>query len=227
MGPTPSKTAPLKSKTGEVLADQEGQMRRWTEPYLELSLSIDSEINSRIARAATVMAKLILYGNLLYGCETRTTHAGHERKLDGFHMRCLRRILQIKWQYRVPNSVDRSGLHTQDLLYCELVEGRRKTGRPKLRLKDICMRDLKRCRIDPSSWETQAADRQRWRLAIGQAVSCAEVERHDGDSQRRFRRKQRATQQRQPSAFTCDGCGLNCHSRIGLCAYLNRYLAET
>ncbi|KAA0187679.1 hypothetical protein HAZT_HAZT009437 [Hyalella azteca] len=84
------------------------------------------------------------------------------------------------------------------------------------------MRDLKRCRIDPSSWETQAADRQGWRLAVGQAVSCAEVERRDGDSQRRFRRKQRATQQRQPSALTCDDCGLDCHSGNGLHSHSRR-----
>ncbi|XP_047740100.1 uncharacterized protein LOC125179048 [Hyalella azteca] len=193
--------------------------------------------------------KACVLGTLLYGCETWTTYAGHERKLDGFHMRCLRRILQIKWQDRVPNSVvlERSNMISllsvlserclkwlghvsrmgagripKDLLYGELVEGRRKTGRPKLRLKDICMRDLKRCRIDPSSWQTQAADRQGWRRAVGQAVSCAEVERRDGDSQRRFRRKQRATQQRQPSAFTCDGCGLACHSRIGLHSHSRR-----
>ena len=35
-GPTPIKTAPLKSKTGEVITDQEKQMQRWTEHYLEL-----------------------------------------------------------------------------------------------------------------------------------------------------------------------------------------------
>ena len=35
-GPTPTKTAPLKSKTGEIITDQEKQMQRWTEHYLEL-----------------------------------------------------------------------------------------------------------------------------------------------------------------------------------------------
>jgi hypothetical protein len=94
---------------------------------------------------------------------------------------------RLKWMGHVSRMG--AGRIPKDLLYGELVEGRRKTGRPKLRLKDICMRDLKRCRIDPSSWETQAADRQGWRLAVGQAVSCAEVERHIDGSPRRFRRK--------------------------------------
>ncbi|XP_018010145.1 uncharacterized protein LOC108667613 [Hyalella azteca] len=101
------------------------------------SLSIDSEINSRIARAATVMAKLTqrVWNNLslivktklcvykayalstlLNGCETWTTYAGNERKLKGFHMRCLRRILQIKWQHRVPNSVVLEGSNMISLL---------------------------------------------------------------------------------------------------------------
>jgi hypothetical protein len=40
-GPTPSKTAPLKSKTGEVITDQEKQMKRWTEHYLELYATLN------------------------------------------------------------------------------------------------------------------------------------------------------------------------------------------
>ena len=35
-GPAPSKSAPLKSKTGEVITDQAKQFERWVEHYLEL-----------------------------------------------------------------------------------------------------------------------------------------------------------------------------------------------
>ena len=35
-GPTATKTAPLKSKTGEVITDQSKQLERWVEHYLEL-----------------------------------------------------------------------------------------------------------------------------------------------------------------------------------------------
>ena len=35
-GPAPSKSAPLKSKTGEVITDQAKQLERWVEHYLEL-----------------------------------------------------------------------------------------------------------------------------------------------------------------------------------------------
>ena len=35
-GPIISKSAPLRSKTGEVITEREKQMNRWTEHYLEL-----------------------------------------------------------------------------------------------------------------------------------------------------------------------------------------------
>lgn len=36
-GPTATKTAPLKSKTGEIITDQCKQLDRWVEHYLELN----------------------------------------------------------------------------------------------------------------------------------------------------------------------------------------------
>ncbi|CAH1247554.1 SSTR2 [Branchiostoma lanceolatum] len=89
------------------------------------NLSLDTEINTRIGRAASVMSKLKLrvwenknlsvqtklrvyeacvLGTLLYGSETWTTYAAQEAKLNAFHMRCLRRILGITWMDRVTNS---------------------------------------------------------------------------------------------------------------------------
>ena len=40
---------------------------------------------------------------LLYGGESRILHARQEKKLNTFHMCCLRRILNMTWQDRVPN----------------------------------------------------------------------------------------------------------------------------
>ena len=42
---------------------------------------------------------------LLYGSETRTLYAGQESRLNSFHMRCLRKILKIKWQESIPDTV--------------------------------------------------------------------------------------------------------------------------
>ena len=50
----------------------------------------------------------------------------------------------------------------KDLLYGELVSGKRKTSRPRLRFKDVCRRDFKAARIRTSDWECKAEDRSSW-----------------------------------------------------------------
>jgi hypothetical protein len=50
------------------------------------------------------MRTSIYINALLYGSETWTTYARHVKKLNCFHMRCLRRILHIKWQDKIPNT---------------------------------------------------------------------------------------------------------------------------
>ena len=154
------------------------------------SLSIDAEVSSRIAKAAAVMAKLnqrvwnnssltektrlrvyqaCVLSTLLYGSESWTPYASQERRLNTFHLRCLRRILHIKWQDRVSNTevLKRAGTTSMQgilserrlrwlghvrrmdegrmpkaLLYGELAQGTRPKGRPKLRYKDVTKRDM-------------------------------------------------------------------------------------
>ena len=50
----------------------------------------------------------------------------------------------------------------KDLLYGELVTGKRPTGRPQLRYKDTCKRDLKALDLNTNTWEAAAADRSTW-----------------------------------------------------------------
>ncbi|KAL8565534.1 hypothetical protein ACOMHN_049510 [Nucella lapillus] len=40
---------------------------------------------------------------LLYGCETSTCYRRHHKQLDQFHLRCLRKLLDIFWEDRVAN----------------------------------------------------------------------------------------------------------------------------
>ena len=86
---------------------------------------IDDEISARIGKASGSFGKLIkrlwsergvrlatkinVYGavvlpTLLYGCEAWTPYRRHIRRLDQFHVRCLRRIANIKWQDMIPNT---------------------------------------------------------------------------------------------------------------------------
>ena len=47
----------------------------------------------------------------------------------------------------------------KDILYGELALGRRTTGRPQMRYKYVCVRDMKAVDIDTTSWDGIAADR--------------------------------------------------------------------
>ena len=160
------------------------------------SLCLDKELDTRLGKAATTMSRLnkrawtnskltehtkvqiytaCVVSTLLYGSETWVLHARHEKRLNVFHMRQLRRILNISWKDKVPNNavlaraqipsmftllkrrrmrwlghVTRmeDGRIPKDLLYGELQHGTRPRGRPNLRFKDVCKRDMKALNID-------------------------------------------------------------------------------
>ena len=139
---------------------------------------------------------------LLYGSESWTTYAGQEKRLHTFHMRCLRCILSIHWTDKVTNNIvlERAGVPTiftllqqrrlrwlghvrrmsdgripKDLLYGELDHGLRPVGRPKLRFKDTCKRDMIEIGLDVENWETLAADCGRWRINCSACLDEGEL----------------------------------------------------
>ncbi|KAI8519265.1 hypothetical protein Bbelb_025220 [Branchiostoma belcheri] len=233
------------------------------------NLSLDKELDRRIARAAGVMTKLAkrvwdnnlltlntklqvyracVLSTLLYGSETWTTYARQENRLESFRLRCLRRILGISWRDRVPNTtvLERSGslsLHLllcqrrlrwlghvyrmedgripKDILYGELVMGRRPVGRPALRFRDVCKRDMKCADIDSASWEQLAADRSEWRHAVKVGLARGQVKHHMQLEAKRQKRKEKLHAQNS-SSFLCPNCGRECHARIGLISHTKR-----
>ena len=97
--------------------------------YLGSTLSrrtnIDDEIKNRIAKASSAFGRLrkkvwerrgisqstrvkvykaVVLTTLLYGCEAWTVNRSHEKQLQQFHTRCLRRILNIRWNDFVPDT---------------------------------------------------------------------------------------------------------------------------
>ena len=83
------------------------------------NLSINSELNKQIGKAATTLSRLTkcvwsnnklsdhtkfnvykacVISTLLYGSESWTMCAHKEKRLNVFHMHYLRRILEITWQ---------------------------------------------------------------------------------------------------------------------------------
>ena len=191
---------------------------------------------------------------LLYSSEASTTYATQEKRLNSFHLRCLRRILGIRWQDLVPNTevLERAGLPSifallaqrrlrwlghvrrmddsripKDLLYGELADGARSRGRPSLRYKDSCKRDLKGSGIDLETWESLAENRGAWRSAVRSGVERAEEEHTTILQQKRAERKARSTQDTTASPFICPTCSRDCHSRIGLYSHQRKCSTRT
>ena len=86
--------------------------------------NLDDEVLCRISRASQAFGRLhirvwhergisiktklsvyraVVLPSLLYGCETLTCYRRHTKKLDQFHLRCLRKVLRVSWKDHVPN----------------------------------------------------------------------------------------------------------------------------
>nr|VZH96041.1 unnamed protein product [Spirometra erinaceieuropaei] len=105
-------------------------------PYLGSTLSrntkIDDEVANRISKASQAfgrlqsivwnrhglqmstklkMYKTVILPTLLYEEETWTVYTRQARRLNHFHLSCLRRILRLNWQDRIPDTevLERTG----------------------------------------------------------------------------------------------------------------------
>jgi len=92
---------------------------------LSSDANIDEDISSRIAKASysfgrlarrlwddhgirldtkVAVYKAAILTSLLFGSETWVLYRRRVRKLEQFHMRCLRRIAHVRWQDKRPNT---------------------------------------------------------------------------------------------------------------------------
>ena len=86
----------------------------------------------------------------------------------------------------------------KDLLFGELATGARPTGRPCLRFKDVCKRDLKDCSVSPADLQSAISDRNKWRTLT--KLGCRQSEEQKtGDLKRREKKESRNPSQRTPS----------------------------
>ena len=203
------------------------------------SANIDVEVNNRIAKASAAFGRLrckvwerdgitfdtklkvyraIVMPTLLYGCETWTVYQRHARTLNRFHLNCLRKILRIRWQDKIPDTdvLSRSNMmsiHTilmkyqlrwsghvirmedsripKQLLFSELHSGKRSRGAPKKRFKDTLKASLKCFDVDPENWELQAQQRDSWRSTITNSALSYEAKRILQAESKRQERKSR------------------------------------
>ena len=163
--------------------------------YLGNTLSrvvhIDDEVNARIAKARAAFGRLhgsvwdwsgirldtmlevykaVVLPKLLYSCGTWTVYQWHAKRLNHFHTSCLRKLLKIKWQDRIPdtevlNKAGMQSVHTllklaqfrwtgnvtrmpeeclpKKILYGELEMGKCSHGGQKKQYKDTLKASLK------------------------------------------------------------------------------------
>jgi hypothetical protein len=243
---------------------------------LSRTVSIDEEVTLRIARGSAAFGKLhntvwnrrgislqtklkvyraVVMPSLLYACETWTVYSRHAKQLNSFHMRCLRKLLHIKWQDKTPDTevlqraemtsvyamLRRSQLRwaghvcrmpderlPKRMFYGELVEGKRSRGGQKKRFKDTLKASMKSCGIDPHSWEQLAKDREGWRHQINSGAAAFEEHRINEAKQKRQQRKSRASanpQSIQPLEIPCPYCPRLFRAQIGLTSHLRTHIS--
>ena len=192
---------------------------------------------------------------LMYGSECWTLYSRQEQRLNTFHLRCIRRNLSISWQQHITNDevLKRAGIPSmfsilakrrlrwlghvarmedgripKDMLYGELATGSRLAGRPTLRYKDVCKRDLRAGGIAPTDPEALAADRNVWRLTTKfAAVKIQQKLKEQHEMKRQRRRVRAASDTLDDTAFVCPTCKKTCRSRIGLYSHSRRCSSTT
>lgn len=176
--------------------------------------SLDTEISMRLKKAGSAFGRLwkrvwkqgditrttkiavykaCILSILLYACQTWNMYQRHLQRLESFHHRCLRKILGISWQERIPTMevlqmaelpyistmvanarikwlghLRRMPDHRYPkmLLMAELMSGKRKQSKPKQRWKDKVRTDLRNFNMEVQSWWDVSADRPKWRKQI-------------------------------------------------------------
>ena len=195
--------------------------------------------------------KAVVLTTLLYGCETWTTYRRHERQVNHFHQRCLRNLLHIRWQDKIPDTevlkrADLPSITTliqkaqlrwvghvsrmsddripKQLLYGELSYGKRTAGGQRKRFKDSLRVSLKDFNVSTESWESLASDRAIWRHTITKGAAVAETRRSLQAEKKRAARKARAASSSNTApTHHCPTCGRGFLARIGLTSHLRTH----
>jgi hypothetical protein len=238
---------------------------------LSQNATIDDEVDIRIARASASFGRLgakvwnrrgistdtklkvykaVVLPTLLYGCESWTVYQRHAKKLNHFHTTCLRKLLNVHWQDKVPDTevlrrAASSSVYTtlmqcqirwaghvvrmpdnripKQLFYGELQEGKRTKGGQRKRFKDTLKSSLKAFNIDPDDWEALAKDRSHWRSITHKGAVYCEGSRTLAAEEKRQARKLRASTVDAGDNIPCPHCGRTFRARIGLTSHLRTH----
>nr|VZI31082.1 unnamed protein product [Spirometra erinaceieuropaei] len=162
------------------------------------------------------MYKAVILPTLLCGAETWTVYAKQARRLNHLHLSCLRHILRLKWQDRIPDTdvLERTGILSiyailrqiqlrwsghlvcmdderlpKRLFYGDVATGSRRQGGQIRRYKDTLKSSLKRLQINPTNWVELALDRPTWRRTVKAGAAIYEANRIAAAKAKREARK--------------------------------------
>nr|VZI35129.1 unnamed protein product [Spirometra erinaceieuropaei] len=244
-------------------------------PYLGSTLSrktkIDDEVANRISKASQAFSRLqskvwnrhglqlstklkmykaVILPTLLYGAETWTVYANQARRLNHFHLSCLRRILRLKWQDRILDTdvLERTGILSiyailrqiqlrwsghlvrmdderlpKRLFYGDVATGSRRQGGQIRRYKDTLKSSLKCLQIHPTNWEELALDRPTWMRTVKTGAVIYESNRIAAAKAKREAHKSQFRPVSNAAAQplpTCPRCQRTFRARIGLVGHL-------
>ena len=239
---------------------------------LSKSVRIDDEISGRIAKANAAFGKLrnkvwernglsletkmqvykaVILPSLLYSCETWTVYSCHAKQLNRFHLNCLRKILHIRWQDKIPDTevlsssnmpsiftlLGRNQLRwaghlvrmsdnrlPKRMFYGELATGKRSVGGQFKRFKDTLKVTLKNFDLDTDTWERDALDRDSWRGKItGGAKLFEEGRIKMAQKRREERKKKKSTLAPHNTDLICPICSRNFLAQIGLSSHMRAH----
>jgi hypothetical protein len=120
-------------------------------------------------------------------------------------------IRRLRWLGHTKRMED--GRISKDLIYSELKMGKRFRGRPLLRYRDVCKRDMQDTNI-----EQEAIDRVAWRGKIRNGIVVKVKMIADRSETKRFKRH---TMQEDPSTAT--QCNRLFSAQIGLARHLRHH----
>nr|VZI46425.1 unnamed protein product [Spirometra erinaceieuropaei] len=196
------------------------------------------------------MYKAVILPTLLYGAETLTVYTKQAHRLNHFHLSCLRRILGLDWQDRIPDTdvLERTGivsiytmlrqmqLHRSGhlvrmdderlpkrLFYGDVATGSRRQGGQIRRYKDTLKSSLKHLQINPTNWEELALDRPTWRRKVKTGAVIYEANSIAATKVKRETRKSQLRPVRNADTHplaTCPRCQRTFRARIGLIGHL-------
>ena len=128
-------------------------------------------------------------------------------------MYTLLRQRRLRWLGHVRRMED--GRIPKEILHGEFASGKRSVGRPHLRYKDVCKRDMIALDINTESWEDVAAYRSRWRSILLRQLKMGEDKLRTLAEEKRAWRAVRRRQTPQPPTPAPDAeeTGLISHSR--------------